>query len=199
MKVIGLTGGIGTGKSTVGRLLTERHGVPVVDADFISREVVAVGTPGLRAVAHAFGDDILSADGTLDRAAMRQRIMMSPTARSTLEAILHPLIFDGLRARLATLAEQGHAAAVVEAALMVETGSYRHYDALWVVSAAPEVQIQRVVARDHQTPEDAAKVLAAQLPMADKEALATVVIRNDSSLASLSAAVDEAWRQTRVD
>lgn len=193
MRTFGLTGGIGTGKSTVARLLTERHGVPIVDADQIARQVVEPGSEGLAAIVAAFGPGVLRPDGTLDRPAMRARIVADPAARSRLEAITHPLIFAETARQLAALAEQGHAWAGVEAALMVETGSWRLYDALLVVSADPITQVRRVVVRDGVDEAAARAMLAAQLPMADKEAVATVVIRNDGDLDALAAAVDTAW------
>jgi dephospho-CoA kinase len=199
MKVIGLTGGIGTGKSTVGRLLAQRFGVPVIDADQVAREVVQPGSPGLAAVREAFGDEVLDPTGALDRGAMRQRILREPQARQRLESILHPLIAQGVRDRLDALRAQGAPAAIVEAALMVETGSYRGYDAVLVVSASPEVQVARVMARDHQSAEQARAMLATQLPLAAKEAVATAVIRNDGDLEALLTAVDAAWERVGPD
>jgi dephospho-CoA kinase len=193
MRVIGLTGGIGTGKSTVGRLITERFGVPVIDADQVSREVVAPGSPGLAAVVQAFGPDLLDGHGALDRARMRGLVMADPTARKRLEAILHPLIASGVRAHLDALRAAGHPVAVVEAALMVETGSYRAYDALLVVSASRAAQLARVQARDHQSVAEVERVLDAQLPLADKEAVATAVIHNDADLPALQRALDALW------
>src|SRR5690606_19150817 len=119
--------------------------------------------------------------GALDRARMRARVMADADARRRLEAITHPLIFEGVAARLRALAEAGHALAGVEAALMVETGSWRMYDALVVVSCAPETQVRRVMARDGVSEEQARAVLAAQLPVAEKEKVATYVVRNDGT------------------
>lgn len=193
MKVVGLTGGIATGKSTVGRILAGT-GVPVIDADRVARDVVEPGTPGLAKVVAAFGADVLGADGRLDRAAMRRRIAADPDARRTLEAITHPAIREAIGERLLELAAEGHPVAVVEAALLVETGSYRMYPTLVVVSASPETQVRRVMARDGVSEPDARALLAAQLPMADKEAVATHVIRNDGDPAALEARTLEVWR-----
>ena len=192
MLVVGLTGGIASGKSTVGRILAGM-GVPVIDADRVARDVVEPGTPALAEVVEAFGPAVLDADGRLDRAAMRRRIASDPDARRTLEAITHPAIREAIGARLLALARQGSAAAVVEAALLVETGSYRMYPALVVVSADPEVQVRRVMARDGVSEADARALVAAQLPMADKERVATHVIRNDGDLAALEARTREVW------
>lgn len=190
MRVIGLTGGIATGKSTVARLLTERHGIPVIDADRCARDVVARGTEGLRAVVEAFGDGVLCADGTLDRPALRKRIMADEDARRTLEGITHPRIHIAITEQLAAWAMEGVPVAMVEAALLVETGSYRLYDALVVVSASPETQVARVMARDGVPEAEARAVLAAQLPLSDKVAVADHVVDNDGTEQDLVAAVD---------
>ncbi len=193
MIVVGLTGGIATGKSTVGRLLSGRHGVPVIDADQVARAVVEPGTPVLEQLVEAFGDDVLQADGSLDRSAMRTRIMNDATARATLDGIMHPAIRAAMGQQIMAFAGDGAAAVVVEAALLVETGGYRMYPALIVVSCDPETQVSRVMARDSCSESDARKMLATQLPLADKEAVATHIIRNDDSLEALSARTDEVW------
>lgn len=192
MKVIGLTGGVASGKSTVARLLAEL-GVPVIDADRVAREVVEPGTPGLAKIVQAFGPSVLDAQGRLDRGAMRRRITADRDARRTLEAITHPAIREAIGERLGELAAAGHAAAVVEAALLVETGSWRLYPVLVVVSADPETQVRRVMARDGVSEADARALLAAQLPLADKEKVATHVIRNDGDRAALEARTREVW------
>lgn len=189
MKTFGLTGGIGTGKSTVATLLRDQHGIPVLDADQVARQVVAPGTDGLAAVVAAFGPDVLAPDGGLDRASMRARIMADVDARRQLEAITHPRIFQAITDWLAQQSAAGTPVAGVEAALMVETGSWRLYDTLVVVSASPDVQVARVMARDGVDEAGARAVLAAQLPLADKERVATHVVRNDSSREALEAAV----------
>ena len=194
MRVVGLTGGIATGKSTVARLLRER-GVPVLDADQAARAVVEPGQPALDEIVQAFGDSVLREDGTLDRKALRARIAADPDARATLNGITHPAIRAHLAHGLASLAAEGHTIAVVEAALLVETGSYKGYAALIVVSCAPETQLRLLLARDDTDEATARGLLDAQLPLADKEAVADVVIRNDGSLEELEAAVDQAWRE----
>ncbi len=199
MHVVGLTGGVATGKSTVARLLAERHGVPVIDLDQVAREVVAPGSPVLAAIAERFGADSLDAHGALDRAAMRRRIATDPEARRDLEALTHPAIRDVAARRLARLAEAGAAYAVVEAALMVETGSYRLYPTLLVVSCAPETQLDRLIGRDGQPEDEARALIAAQLPLRDKEAFATHVIRNDGDLDDLVRAVDAVWARVTRD
>lgn len=192
MIVVGLTGGIATGKSTVGRLLADR-GVPVIDADQVARDVVRPGAPALKRIVETFGPEVLDADGHLDRAAMRRRIARDPEARRALEGITHPAIRQAIALSLMELASVGHSAAVVEAALMVETGTYRMYPELIVVTCSPERQLQRLVARDGQPEDEARALISAQLPMADKERVATHVIRNDGTLDDLRIRTAEVW------
>jgi dephospho-CoA kinase len=192
MKTVGLTGGIACGKSTVAALLRAR-GVPVLDADQASRQVTAPGSPALAEIAARFGADLIGPDGALDRKALGARIVGDPEARRALEAITHPRIFAALEAGIAALADQGHPVGVIEAALMVETGSDRRYDALLVVRASPEVQVQRLISREGGAEAQARAWLAAQMPVADKAKLATAVIDNDGDRAALEASTDRAW------
>jgi len=195
MRVVGLTGGIATGKSTVAEVLREHFGVPVVDADQVAREVVEPGEPALNDIVERFGPGVLVEDGSLDRAALREVVMHDAEARQALEGITHPAIYRTIASRLAALAREGHPIAVVEAALLVETGTGRQYDALVVVSCGPEEQVRRVVRRDGVDEVGARAVLAAQLPLADKERVADVVIRTDAPIEQLSAKVAVAWAQ----
>jgi len=192
MRLIGLTGGIATGKSTVARLLAQEHGAVVIDADQVARDVVAPGSPALAQIAEELGPQFIQSDGTLDRAALRQRIANDPASRSVLEGITHPAIRVGIESGVQAAFERGDELVVVEAALLVETGSYAHYPELWVVSCPPDVQLARLLARDEMTPSDAERLIASQAPMADKEAVATTIIRNDGDLHALKAAVSAA-------
>lgn len=189
MRTFGLTGGIGSGKSTAARMLRE-HGIEVFDADQAARAVVEPGSEGLAEIAKAFGPEVLQADGSLDRAAMRRIVMADADARATLEAITHPRIFVAIAEALRREADRGATVAGVEAALMVETGSYAQYDLLVVVSCSAETQIARVMARDGGDEAAARRVLAAQLPLADKAAKADVVLHNDHDLSQLQTQVD---------
>ena len=192
MKTVGLTGGIACGKSTVAALLRAR-GVPVLDADQASRAVTAPGSPALAEIAARFGQDLIGPDGVLDRKALGARIVGDPEGRRDLEAITHPRIYAALEAGIAALAAAGHAIAVIEAALMVETGSYRRYDALLVVRASPEVQVLRLCSREGMAEQQARAWLAAQMPVDEKARLATAVIDNDGDRAALEAATERAW------
>lgn len=193
MRVVGLTGGIATGKSTVARILRDL-GVPVVDADQVAREVVQPGQPALARIVEAFGPDVLDSTGQLDRATLRQRVTHDAEARRALESITHPAIRERMAERLVALAQRGEPAAVVEAALLVETGSYRQYPALIVVTCDPELQLRRLMARDATSEADARAIIAAQLPLADKEAVATHVIRNDGDVSALRRQTQDVWR-----
>lgn len=198
MKTIGLTGGIACGKSTVAALLRER-GVAVVDADQVSRDVVAPGSDGLAAVVARFGDGVLLPDGALDRAQLRAIVSADPEARRALEAITHPRIREGVMGWLMAQAQGGAPVAVVEAALLVETGGYKLYNALLVVACQPETQLSRLMARDGMDEAAARQWLAAQLPVAEKVAVADAVIWNDGAVGDLPAAVDAAWAELVAD
>jgi dephospho-CoA kinase len=187
MKSVGLTGGIACGKSTVAAILRAR-GLPVVDADVIAREVVADGTEGLALVTARFPS--VARPGGIDRAALRDLVSRSEEARRDLEAILHPLIGARIVQALADLARGGVPLAFVEAALMIETGSYRRYDAVVVVVASPDVQLGRLMARDGMREEDARRFIATQMPLEEKKKVATFVIDNSGDRKALTAAVD---------
>lgn len=193
MKTIGLTGGIATGKSTVARILREALDVPVIDADQVAREIVAPGQPALAEIVTRFGQGVLLADGQLNRRALGAVVMADPEARKALDAITHPRIREAIQRQLGQLAEGGAPAAAVEAALLVETGAYRLYDALLVVSCSPQTQLQRLMSRERMSEEEARLWVQSQLPLAEKERLGTVVIHNDGDDAGLRAAVRAAW------
>jgi dephospho-CoA kinase len=176
LKLVGLTGGIGTGKSTVAQMIRDL-GVPVLDADVLAREVVAPGEPALAEIAKVW-PDILSADGTLDRRKLGARIFSDPAARARLEAITHPRIQEAALAQAKALHGAGHPLVFYEASLLVETGRHRDFDGLVVVTAGEEQQLARVQARDGISPADARARLAAQLPADEKRRAATHLIDN---------------------
>ena len=187
MKSVGLTGGIACGKSTVAAILRTR-GVPVIDADVIARDVVADGTEGLALVTARF--PTVARSGGIDRKALRDLVSRSEEARRDLEGILHPLIGAQIVRMLADLARGGAPLAFVEAALMIETGSYRRYDAVVVVTASPDVQLRRLMARDGMREEDARRFIATQMPLEEKRKVATYVIENDGTQEALASEVD---------
>jgi len=179
--IVGLTGGIASGKSAVAAVLREQ-GIPVVDADQVAREVVAPGSEGLQEVVAAFGHDVLAPDGSLDRDALAQQVFADADARKRLEAITHPRIARVSFERLAALRASGAPYVVYEAPLLVETGAHRNLAALIVVVTGEDEQVQRVIARDRSTAAAARARIAAQLPLAAKVAAATHVIHNDATL-----------------
>lgn len=186
--VIGLTGGIASGKSAAARVLAAL-GVGIVDADQLAREVVAKGSEGLAAVVAAFGSEVLTADGSLDREKLAARVFREPDARQVLQAITHPRIGVRSAERLAELAATATPYVVYDAPLLVEVGAHKGMDALIVIAAPRQTQIARAVARDGMAPDEAERRIAAQLPLADKVAVADYVVNNDGSLEALEAAV----------
>ncbi len=186
IRTVGLTGGIACGKSTVAELL-RAQGVPVLDLDQVAREVVAPGEPALAEIA-ACWPEVVGPAG-LDRKALGRIITADPEARRTLEAITHPRIWERMEAWIA--AQSG--TCVIEAALMVETGSYRRYDALLVVSCPRETQLARLMARNAIDRAEAETWLATQMPVSEKEKVATAVVHNDGDRAALAAEVVRAW------
>ena len=189
MHVVGLTGGLASGKSTVGRRFA-RRGVPVVDADELAREVVAPGSDGLRAIVEVFGQGVLKDDGALDRAALGALVFLAPEKRRVLEAITHPLIARAGQAKMMTLAAEGHGLACYEAALLVEAGTADLFRPLVVVAAPESVQITRTTVRDSVDEATAAARVRAQKPLHEKVAVADHVITNNGSIDELVAAAD---------
>jgi dephospho-CoA kinase len=189
MHVFGLTGGIASGKSTVGRRFAER-GVPVVDADALARAIVEPGTEGLAAIVEAFGAGVLAADGSLDRAALGAIVFGDAEKRKRLERITHPRIAMAGQARMMELASEGHRLACYEAALLVEAGTAAMFRPLVVVAASESVQIARTMQRDHCDEAGARARVRAQKPLAEKIAVADHVIWNDGTRDELVAAAD---------
>lgn len=192
--LIGLTGGIACGKTTVARMLTAR-GAIVIDADQIARDVAAPGSPGLAAVVEAFGPAVLAADGALDRAALGAAVFGDPAERARLEAILHPRIAEESMRRIAAALAAAPPLVVYDAALLVETGRADQFRPLVVVTATPEVQRARLIERDGLDPAAAAARLAAQMPVAEKARRADHVIDNSGPLAETEAQVDALWQR----
>ncbi len=198
MRVFGLTGGIGSGKSSVAALLRER-GVPVVDADELSREVVAPGSPGLAQVAEAFGAEVLAPDGTLDRPRLGARVFKDSAERQRLDAIVHPLVRKLSQERFAALEQAGVTLAGYDVPLLFEAGLEQLLRPVVVVAVSEATQLSRVMARDGLSEEAARSRMAAQWPLSEKRARADHVIDNDGSPAELALKVDALLRQLRRD
>ncbi len=182
MLIVGLTGGIGAGKSTAAAFFRDR-GVPVVDADQVARDVVAPGTPGLAAVAAAFGPHVLQPDGALDRRRLREVVFADPTQRRRLEAILHPVIRDEIRTRLAQIRAPY---CILDVPLLIESASLRALvHRVLVVDVPVEVQVARLMQRDHMTAEQCQAMLAAQASRAQRLEGADDVVDNATDITAL--------------
>lgn len=201
MLKVGLTGGIGSGKSTVSRQLSSYPGVVVVDADLLAREVVEPGTPGLAAVVEEFGPDVLKADGTLDRDALGALVFGDEVRRKALSAILHPLIGELSAQRWSEAEASGAAVLVHDVPLLVEAGLQGMYDEVVVVDVPVEVQVARLVGLRGMTEPDALARIASQASREDRVAAATTVVDNSGPLAALTqqvAALAGKWGLTRT-
>lgn len=190
---VGLTGGIGSGKSEVSRLLAA-HGAVVIDADALAREVVAPGSDGLAAVVEQFGADVLGPDGGLDRAAMAARVFADPGARARLEAVVHPRVRSLAAAReAAAVAADPSAVVVHDVPLLVETGQQDRYDLVLVVDVPPQVQVDRLVRSRGMDEAEARARIAAQASREQRLAAADVVLDNSGTLADLASRVSDVW------
>ncbi|GGW68250.1 dephospho-CoA kinase [Streptomyces lucensis JCM 4490] len=190
MLKVGLTGGIGAGKSEVSRLLVE-HGAVLIDADRIAREVVAPGTPGLAAVVEAFGEDVLAADGSLDRPRLGSIVFARPDRLAVLNSIVHPLV--GARSHELETAAPEDAVVIHDVPLLTENGLAPLYDVVIVVDASPTTQLDRLVRLRGMTEEDARARMAAQASREQRRDIADVVIDNDVPLDALRERVAEVW------
>ncbi|MFI1310310.1 dephospho-CoA kinase [Streptomyces albidoflavus] len=192
MLIVGLTGGIGAGKSEVSRLLVE-HGAHLVDADRIAREVVEPGTPGLAAVVEAFGESVLAADGSLDRPKLGEIVFADPERRAVLNGIVHPLV----GARSAELQSQAPENGVVvhDVPLLTENGLAELYDLVIVVDVEPATQVERLVRARGMSEEEARARMAAQAGREERLAVADIVIDNEVSLDALRGRVAEVWAE----
>lgn len=199
MFVLGLTGNIASGKSTVSAIL-KSLGAAIIDADKVAREVVAPGMPGLQLIIDAFGREILLPDGSLDRAKLGRLVFSDAAELDKLNAITHPFIFERINLILKQLAESGEfKVAVIDAPLLIEVGLHKTVDELWVVALDPETQLRRVMERDNISRRAAAARIAAQLPQQEKVRLADVVIDNSGAQELLRAKVDSLWYRISGD
>jgi len=192
-RVIGLTGGIGSGKTTVAGILAEL-GADVLDSDKVGHDVYRPGTDGFRQVTEAFGRDIVADDGTIDRRKLGARVFGDPEALRRLNAIVHPLIGLAVRAWLQQAqAEPNTMPIVIEAAVLMEAG-WQFFDEVWVVIVEPETAIARVMASRGMTADEVRSRLAVQMSNEERVRRANRVIDNDGTPAELRARVEEAWR-----
>jgi len=193
MRVFGLTGNIGSGKSTVAAMFREA-GIPVLDADRISREVTAPGSPSFREVVREFGPGILGPDGGIDRGRLAGIVFSDPSRRARLERITHPAILAAMKESLSLLAREGHAAAIVEAALIHESGRKGLFEAVISVRCDPSVQLRRLAGRGGMTREQAEARAAAQMDPEEKARASEYVVDNSGDLESTRRQVDRIAR-----
>jgi dephospho-CoA kinase len=191
MFVLGLTGGIGSGKSAVAACF-KKYGIKVVDADIAARKVVEPGMPALKTIAEHFGEQVLQADGTLDRAVLRSIVFNNEQQRQWLEQLLHPAIGEWIATELTSATS---AYAILESPLLLETEQRKSTHRTLVVDVSKELQIERATARDDNSREQIEAIIAAQLPREERLARADDVINNSGSLADLESAVKTLHQQ----
>jgi dephospho-CoA kinase len=189
--VVGITGGIGSGKSAVTRRL-EQHGITVVDADVVARLVVEPGTPALAQIAEHFGADILQADGTLDRAALRARVFRDESERRWLERLTHPLIGQEI---VDQISASRSPYTVLSSPLLLDTNQKALVECVVVVDVPEELQVARTAQRDNNDEAQVKRIMAAQLGREARLALADIVVDNSGSLADLELQVDELHKE----
>ena len=194
MRTLGLTGGIGTGKSTVSGMLREL-GATVIDADEGTRAVQAPGSEGLRRIVEAFGPGILTPAGELDRAALAEIAFHDRAARERLNGIVHPLVRLWMAERQAEAAERGDAVAVLDIPLLFEARGAGVFETVVLVYAPEELQLRRLVGLRGMSPEQARARIAAQMPIEEKRRLATHVIDNTGDRAALRREVERVWAE----
>jgi len=189
---VGLTGGIACGKTHVRKLLAER-GAFTVDADTVVHQLMDQQTELTEAIGERFGRDVLAPDGSVDRKKLGAIVFSDPDARRELNRLVHPKVIAEEKRLLAQAERKGVQIGVVDAALMIETGTYRDYDRLVVVYCPREVQLERLVARDGLSPEDAARRVDAQLSVEEKKLYGHYVVDSSGSLEDTERRVGEVW------
>ena len=194
MRVIGLTGGIASGKSTVAKILG-RLGAVVIDADELSREVVAPGEAAYKDILAEFGARIVNPDRTINRSALGEIVFADPGARNRLERITHPAIGARAEERLAEVRSSGLPAVFYMAPLLVEAGAASRVDEIWVVYVDEETQVSRLMERDGSSREEALRKIAAQMPMDEKKTFGRVVIDNRGNPAETERQVRDIWER----
>jgi dephospho-CoA kinase len=191
---VAITGGAGSGKSTVARMFAEL-GAEVLDADAAAREAVAVGQPAWQELRRRYGEDYFNPDGTLNRSRLAQRVFADPEARRRLEALIHPWVAQELMARAQELERRGADLVLVEVPLLFETGREADFDRVIVVAAPEAERIRRLKGRDGRGEAEIRGILAAQWPLKDKVARADYVVDNGGDLAGTREQVKSIWKK----
>ena len=194
MLTIGLTGGIGSGKSTVARWF-KNHGVPVLDADNTVHRLLQSDSPTISSVIEEFGPEILGDNGQIVRSKLAEMVFHNDDARKRLERIVHPRVFESMSREQAALKDKGAEAAVWDVPLLFEAGLEKFVDKVWVVWVPKDLQIQRIHLRDKLSPEDAEARIAAQWPLDDKCKLADVVVDNSGDESATERQLAAAWQK----
>ncbi len=194
-RVIGLTGGIASGKSTVSALLRKR-GVPVVDADVIARQVVAIGQPAYRQIVAHFGQSILTADRQIDRKALGAIVFNDKAELKTLESFTHPAIVAAFKEQIAILQQSDTIPFIVlDIPLLFEIGLQTLCDEVWLVAVDRKRQIERLCQRDGVAAEDAIRIIDLQMPLAEKAKLADIIIDNNCTVAALERQINAHYQE----
>ena len=197
MLVVGLTGGICSGKSTVAAMF-ERLGAVVIDADRVAHELQAPGQPLFEAIVSAFGRQIVGEDGSIDRRRLGAIVFADPKARARLEEILHPAIVEECERRIQHARASGAAVCLLDAALLIESGRHARFDRIVLVEAGEAVQLDRLMARMGLSREEAMQRIRSQMPLEEKRRHAKFVIENGGSLEETERQVRAVWEQLQV-
>jgi dephospho-CoA kinase len=195
MLIVGLTGSIASGKTVVSEVLGE-EGAHIIDADQIARDLVQPHTPAWEELRRAFGEKILGIDGFIDRKKLADRVFSDPVQRDRLNRILHPRIKEEIDRRVSQIVQtEPDAIIVIDAPLLIETGTHRQMDAVIVVTADERQQIERLQARSGTSEEEARMMIASQLPLKEKLRVADIVIRNEGSIEQTKRRTKEVYRK----
>jgi dephospho-CoA kinase len=197
MLIVGLTGGVASGKTAVSEVLRE-EGAYIIDADQIARELVQPHQPAWNKLVRTFGKEILQEDGSIDRKKLADRVFVDPSQRKLLNQILHPLITEEIDRRTREIGQKNpEAIVVIDAPLLIEVGYHRRVDRLMVVTSTQAEQVERLKARDGINYEEALRILSSQMPVEEKVKLADFVIRNEGSLAEVRERAKEVFRELK--
>jgi dephospho-CoA kinase len=197
MLIIGLTGGVASGKTAVSEVLKE-EGADIIDADQIARELVQPHGPAWNELVRTFGEEILQGDESIDRKKLADRVFVDPNQRKLLNQILHPLITEEMDRRTSEIGQKNpEAIVVIDAPLLIEVGYHRRADKVMVVVSTQAEQIERLKVRDGINSEEALRILSSQMPVEEKVKLADFVIRNEGSLAEVRERAKEVFRELK--